>query len=94
MNEFFSFRTMITPTIIKIIFALWCIACVVIGVVIMITGASGQGPEAAAGLFGGLMVILLGPLVGRIYCEIVIVIFMINEHLNTIRARLEQPGPQ
>ena len=74
LKEVSSFDTMITPIIIKIIFWVGVIACV-IGGIAMAFNDSGVG---------GLLCILLGPLVVRLYCEIIIVIFKIFQSLKQI----------
>lgn len=75
MGEFLSFRKMITPIIIQILFWIGVVATVVGGLGLMI---GGQG-------FGGLLFLLLGPLFVRVYCEILILFFRMNETLTEIK---------
>jgi hypothetical protein len=75
MNEFLSFDTMITPLIIKIVFWIGVAGCVIGGIVMMIQGS----------FLTGLLVLVLGPICVRIYCEILIVIFRIHESLVEIK---------
>ena len=42
------------------------------------------------GLFLGLLVLLLGPITVRIYCELVMVVFRINETLTDIKNELRR----
>jgi len=42
----------------------------------------------------GLIVILLGPVVARIYCELLIVIFSINGTLTEMKNLMEAKKPQ
>ena len=65
---------MITPLIIQIFF--W------IGVAVLIVGglltmATGGGIE---GIVAGLISILLGPIFWRVYCEIIMILFRIEEN--------------
>jgi len=82
-DNFFSnlvtFDKMITPTIIKIIF--W------IGSVVAIIAGLGMLFQGGRFVIIGLVWIVLGPLIVRIYCEIVIVIFKINDNLREINQR-------
>ena len=72
MSYFLSFRTMITPGIMKVLCYLGMIICVVVG-----------GAMAAGGVddIGGIGIVILGPIVVRIYSELMIVIFEIHGEL-------------
>lgn len=76
MKDYLLFRKMITPVIIQIIFWVGTIITVIYGLCIIIL----EKEE----IFG-LMVIVLGPVLWRIYCELMIVIFQINNNLAAIR---------
>ncbi len=90
MSDFWSFRTMVTPVIIQILFWVGVILCVIGGAIMIIYGANyyqlGQGRY----LWQGVLLFLLGPLAVRIYCEILIVFFRINETLTEIKHSLER----
>ncbi len=79
MGDFLTFRKFITPTVIQIIFWIGVVVCVIGGIAAM---AQGQG---AMGVLSGIGMIILGPIMVRIYCEILIVIFRINDNLIDIR---------
>lgn len=81
MNEYLTFDKFITPIIIQIIFWLG-----IAGIVIMSLLAIMQSPLA------GLVTLIIGPIVWRIYMEIVLVIFKINDNLAAIRKRSENEG--
>ena len=84
MNEFLSFRKMITPILIQVIFWIGVALCVIAGLIGIIGGARadfGGGTQ----VLEGLLTLLLGPLFVRIYCELLIVIFRIHEELVAIR---------
>jgi len=79
MSDFLSFRKMITTLIIQVIFWLGVVAIVLAGLVALADGRA-----------GGLLLIIFGPLFWRIYCEILIVIFRMNETLTEIKNLLEK----
>jgi hypothetical protein len=79
MSEFLSFKRMLTPAFIQVIFWLGVAFCV-IGGIVMIANPIMPGQDVM-----GILLLLLGPIVVRIYCEIVIVLFRINENLTDIR---------
>ncbi len=95
MLDFLTFRRMITPIIIQVLF--WIGVVVVIGAgCITIAGGlaafgstSGSNQQTAAGAaVGGVLLILFGPLVLRIYAEVLMVLFRINETLTDVCNRL------
>lgn len=68
---------MITPRLIQ---AFWIGAsalCVLLGVVMMIQGND-------SGLLSGFGLVILGPLLVRIYCELLILFFRIHDTLNEV----------
>jgi hypothetical protein len=79
-SDFFSFRQMVTPVIIQVLFWLGVAVSVVAGLF-----ALGESP------LGGLLLIVLGPLVVRIYCELLIVLFRIHDSLRAVE-RNTAPG--
>ncbi len=87
MQEFFSFRKMITPTIIRFIFWIGSGLMVIGGLVAFFSSLGRYGD--AAGAIVGLLTILVGPVVVRIICEQVILFFRINETLSEIRSDLQ-----
>jgi len=82
MNEFLNFDKMITPTIIKILFWIGVIVSVIFGLVQIFNG----------GFFViiGLLMIVLGPIFVRIYCEILIILFKMNDNLHDIKNLLSK----
>jgi hypothetical protein len=75
MGDYLSFRRMITPAFIQIIFWVAVVGIVITGIV--------QIAHHHAG--AGLALIILGPVGVRIYAEILIVIFRINDNVFAIR---------
>ena len=84
MHDFFSFRRMITPIIIQVLFWIFTAIAVIGGIVLLFRG----GAQTAL----GLVWIVVGPLIARVYCEILIVVFRINETLTDIRANTLPPA--
>jgi len=89
-RQWFFFESMVTPKIITFIYWLLLAAAVLGGLSTMVTAFGMFRYNGWAG-FGMLVVspfvVLLGMLVARIYCEIMIVLFKINEALQEIRSR-------
>jgi len=86
MEDFIKFRKMITPLIIKILF--WVgVAVTVIGALIMMIG-SFFTRGGAIQFLGGLIFLVVGPVMVRINCEILILFFRMNETLTDIKELL------
>ena len=73
MNEYLSFKKLITPVFIQGFFWVAVAVCT-------ITALFDSG-----GFWAGLLQLLFGPIVIRIFCESLIVVFEINETLTEIR---------
>jgi hypothetical protein len=83
LGDFFSFRWMITPWIVQGLFVLGCIAAVATGGFLI---GNGIGHHDGGQISAGVVTLLLGPVVVRLYAEFVIVIFRINDSLSHLRA--------
>jgi hypothetical protein len=95
LKSFLNFDRMITPVIIKILFYVFLIGALIGGVVVFFGGIVSAFSEknamlALGGLIGGPLVALFGALVARIYCELLILAFQINENLTTIKESLNK----
>ena len=89
MWDFLTFRKMLTPVVIQILFWLGVVACILGGIGAILTGIAhiDRTPE----LIGiGILAVVFGPLVIRIYCEWLIVLFRINDTLTDIRRNTER----
>jgi len=90
MRDLLHFDSMITPKIITFIYWLLLAAAVLGGLSTVVTAFGMFRYNGWAG-FGMLVVspfvVILGALVARIYCEIMIVLFKINEALQDIRRK-------
>ena len=84
MEDFLTFRKMITPVIIQILFWVGAAGSVIAALVVIALsfGSSGGG---AAQFLGGLLLLVIGPVMVRIYCELLILFFRMNETLTDIK---------
>ena len=86
MGDFLRFESMITPLVIQAIFWISVVVLVILGILEMVSSDDSVGIRVGT----GAAMIILGPLVARIYCEIVIVFFRINDHLRAIQHNTER----
>ena len=77
-GDFLTFRTMIAPVLIQVVFWIGVAACAVIGIMNI----------ADEAVVPGIIILLLGPLVLRLWCELTILFFRMNQTLTDIRNRL------
>jgi hypothetical protein len=84
MNDFLSFRKMITPLFIQVIF--W------IAVVMAVIGAFGMMFQGGLNILIGLIFLVVGPFMARIYCELLIIMFRIYDELVAIRTGTPPSG--
>ncbi len=82
MKKLLDFDTMIVPQLIKFIYWFMLVMAVLNGLRIMAGGGFG-------GFISGLIMIVAGALVARIACEILIVLFKMNEALQDMRKKPE-----
>ena len=74
MKAFLNYEYMITPGILKILSYIGAVLAVIVGLFTAFT----------ADLFTGIGMVILGPIVVRIYAELMLVIFQIHTELRTI----------
>jgi len=86
-KDFLVFRKMITPIIIQIIFWISVIGCIGFGIY-MIADPRELGLDYETGVWVGILIIVLGPLILRIQMELVILFFRINETLTEIKNKI------
>jgi len=77
IRDVLFFDKMLTPTVIAVVYWLALIGVVVGGIVVMISQS----------FFGGLLTIVFGALFARIWCELIIVLFKVNDALQEIRRK-------
>ncbi len=87
MEDFLKFRKMITPVIIQILFWVGVAGTVIAALVVMATSFSRYGGGAGTFL-GGLVLLVVGPVMVRVYTELLILFFRMNETLTEIRDSL------
>ncbi|MDQ0215317.1 prepilin signal peptidase PulO-like enzyme (type II secretory pathway) [Oikeobacillus pervagus] len=83
MNRFLNFDTMITPTLIKLLFWIGVIFSVISGLAIIFAGIAAPFGGGMA-VLSGLVTMVAGPLLTRVYCELLIVFFKMHDTLKNI----------
>ena len=76
IRDVFFFDKMIVPTIITFIYWLALAGCVIGGLITM-----------TSSFVTGLAILIFGPLLARIYAELMMVLFKMNEALQEIRTK-------
>jgi len=84
MRSVLTFESMITPKIITFLYWLLLLGVAVGGIGAMLS----FGRVSFASFSTGLLVMAGGALAARIWCELLIVLFKINEHMQTVSKRL------
>jgi zinc-ribbon domain len=69
--DFLMFRRMIIPILIRILFVVALVFCVIGFLVSLVQSNIGAA----------LAILIVGPLVARIYCELIILLFVVNDTL-------------
>ena len=93
MGDILAFRKMITPIIIQIMFWIGIIGILILGLVAIIDGVSGESDGGAVLL--GVLFIIFGPMIWRAFFEIMILIFRIIERLaNLLTEKTTHEHPQ
>ncbi len=99
LKNFLSFEKMITPVIIKILFWIGLAGSAVGSIVVFFTilipavqwgGAGRILGGFLLGLLLGILSFVLGVLITRIYAELLILFFRINETLSDIKSLLKE----
>ncbi|MEO8079161.1 MAG: DUF4282 domain-containing protein [Caldimonas sp.] len=83
LRALFSFDTLITPRLMSWLYALLLIASALGGVAAVLR----VGPTFP-GFASGLVVAGCGAVIARIACELLLVLFRINEHMQSVSRRL------
>ncbi|MGC9000967.1 DUF4282 domain-containing protein [Caldisericum sp.] len=84
---YFSFRTMVTPIIVKWVYAIGMIAITIGGIVTMFR--RNDYYESGGGFWMGLGIIVVGNLLWRVACEGIILIFSIHDILASIERKIK-----
>lgn len=82
-GDFFSFRKMITLQVIRIVYAVVAVLITLVGFTALFFGGALSG-LMPGGAFTGVVILILGNILWRIWCELIIVFFRINSTLNNV----------
>ena len=80
MEDFLTFKKMITPVIIQILFWIMIALVVIYSILTMFQ----------SGFLAGLVLLVFGPVMVRVWCEILIVIFNMSSFLHDINESLKE----
>jgi len=86
--EFLTFRKMVAPIIIQVLFWIGVAVCVIVGLVMVVVGFVAmvdQGHKGLLGVLVGLAYLVIGPIGCRVYAEVLILLFRIYEALLQVR---------
>lgn len=83
MSDFMGFRWMLTPVLIQVMFVLGSLAAIAVGLAAIGNGVAHHHSGRVA---TGVALVLLGPVVVRLYAELLIVVFRINDSLTDLRS--------
>jgi hypothetical protein len=89
INKILSFDIMITPIIVKVLFWIGVVVNVLVGLTLLVKG---MGSTYGGGMLVimGLSAIVLGPILTRIVCELLIVTFEIHKNLVDINRKTQE----
>ena len=87
MEDYLTFRKMITPIIIQILFWIGAVGSVLWALFIIFSGVTTSYGGGRL-VLTGLIMLFLGPIIVRIFCELLVSIFRINETLTEIKTSL------
>ena len=87
MNDLLFLNKMITPKVITFVYWLLLLFVVIVSLTKMF--GMGYGPFSTGftffGFIGGLVMLVVGAVMVRVWCELVIVFFKMNENLENIK---------
>lgn len=84
MGDFLAFRKMITPFVVQLIFWLGVLGCVSTAVLILSGSSSLAAASPVSPKIVALLLLVVGPLLIRFYCELLIVLFRMYDSLRVI----------
>ena len=88
-KDFISFDKMLTPIIVQVIFWIGVAISILLGLGMIVKGfASSFGGGIL--VFMGLVYLVVGPILTRVYCELLIIVFKIHDNLVDIRNSLRE----
>jgi hypothetical protein len=96
VGDFLTFRSMVTPVIIQVVFWIGVLLCVAVGLRTIVSSTDGGGlgrKEFSPTMFAaGIAAILIGPVLVRVYCELLIIFFKIHDELKEANNRERRRG--
>ncbi len=78
MRDYLLFRKFVTPIVIELLFWLGVGLCVANGIATIAFSASRGG---GYGIFTGILTLIVGPILVRVACELIMAVFGIHEAL-------------
>ena len=86
MADFLAFRSFIAPMVIQVAFWISVFLCLMSGIYIMAADfvGRGDGGSAAWQIIAGLIMIVLGPIMARVCCELLLLAFRIHDELKQV----------
>jgi len=88
MNDFLKFEKMMTPIIIQILFWIGVGVCVIAGIIEIVSGINAPYGGGGSVVFMGILLLLLGPILVRVWCELMLVLFSIHDAVNKIKNKM------
>jgi succinate-acetate transporter protein len=85
-GDYFSFRKMITLQVIQVVYAIVAVIITLGGIIALFSGGSSLSEFLPGGRFTVFLFIIFGNLLWRMWCELTIVFFRINNTLTNIDA--------
>ena len=90
IQKWINFDEFVTPKIITIVYVLGVIGITILSLFMLVGGGGmgGMGGNAGLGLLIGLIlaiiIFVVGNILLRVYCEILIIVFKIHDHLDSV----------
>ena len=79
---------MLTPIIIQILFWIGVVVCVIAGIIQIVSGINAPYGGGGSVVFMGILLLLLGPILVRVSCELMLVLFSIHDTLLKIKNKM------
>lgn len=84
-SDYFSFQKMISSIVIQIIYVIGAIVIIIFSIVMIIGDLNGEYTSDGIGsAWGGVLLLTLGNIIWRVFCEVWIIFFRIAEDLSKI----------
>lgn len=88
ITDYLLFRRMIAPVLIQLVFWGGVVASLFYGMALVVLGLFAERQMDSVRILTGVGLLFLGPLTIRLYCEMLILFFRMNETLMDIRDKL------